>query len=55
MSDGLPPPLPEPPPPPPVAPPLPGPPLKDTVGTGVLRLLLLHFIQIPLTIVGEKI
>jgi hypothetical protein len=59
MNDGLPPPLPESPPPPPgappAAPPLPGPPPRDTVGTGLLRLLLLHFIQIPLTVVGGPI
>ena len=55
MSDVPPPPLPEPPayaPPPPPPPPLPPVPLKDTVGTGVLRLLLLHLLQIPLTVVG---
>ncbi|MBK9061656.1 MAG: hypothetical protein IPL89_00390 [Acidobacteria bacterium] len=51
------PPQPEPPAPPP-PPPLPAgpkaswPPAKDTVGTGVLRLLLLHLIQIPLTVVA---
>lgn len=58
MSDV--PPLPEPPappPPPPAGPQPPWPPpkdaeLKDTVGTGVLRLLLLHLIQIPLSVVG---
>lgn len=58
MSDVPPPPLPEPPasiPPPPPAPPLPTPPLRDTVGTGVLRLLLLHLLQIPLTVVGGPI
>jgi hypothetical protein len=69
MSDELPPPPPEPPPPPPAgdafsppplplpgaAPPLPEPPLKDTVGTGILRLLLLHLFQIPLTVVGGPI
>lgn len=54
MSDVPPPPFPEPPAdvPPPPPPPLPDGPLKDSVGTGVLRLLVLHFIQIPLSVVG---
>jgi hypothetical protein len=53
MSD-VPPPLPEPPapPPPPPAAPEAAPPPKDTVGSGLLRLLLLHFFQIPLSVVG---
>jgi len=58
MSDVPPPPLPEPPasvPPPPPPPPPPPLPLKDTMGTGVLRLLLLHLLQIPLTVVGGPI
>jgi hypothetical protein len=57
MSDV--PPLPEPPalpsPPAPGGPEAPWPPPKDTVGTGVLRLLLLHFIQIPLSVVGGPV
>ena len=60
MSDVPPPPLPEPPasvppPPRPPPPPLKDAVLKDTVGTGVLRLLLLHLLQIPLTVVGGPI
>lgn len=59
MSDDAPPPLPEPPPPPPPPPSggaagTAGPP-KDTVGTGVVRLLLLHLFQIPLTVVGGPV
>ncbi len=59
MSDVPSPPLPEPPPLPP-PPPAPGTtwvatPPKDTVGTGLLRLLLLHLFQIPLTVVGGPI
>jgi hypothetical protein len=55
MSDVVPPPFPDAPPAaPPPAPPLPPPPAapRDTVGAGVLRLLLLHLIQIPLMVVG---
>lgn len=61
MSDVPPPPFPEPPvsvpppPPPPPPAPLPDPGLKDTVGTGILRLLLLHLIQFPLMVVGGPI
>jgi hypothetical protein len=55
MSDVVPPPFPDappaaPPPPPPLPPPLAVP--RDTVGAGVLRLLLLHLIQLPLMVVG---
>ena len=58
MSDVPPPPdAPAPPPAPPApppgaAPPIPAPPLGDSVGSGLLRLLLLHLFQIPLTVVG---
>lgn len=55
MSDVLPPPLPDvppPAPPPPAGSEAPWPPPRDTVGTGVLRLLLLHLIQIPLSVVA---
>ena len=63
MSDDVPPPPPEPlppspPPPPPLAgaaPPVSGPPPRDTIGTGVRRLLLLHLWQIPLTLVGGPV
>ncbi len=53
MSDDA-PPLPEaaPPPPPPPPPPLPPVGHKDSVGSGLLRLLLLHLFQIPLAVVG---
>ncbi len=50
MSDVPPPPLPEPPPAPPFTPAPEA--LPDSVGSGVLRLLLLHLFQIPLTVVG---
>ena len=61
MSDDQAPPAPEPPPPPPppppdgAAPPVAGIPPKNTIGTGVLRLLLLHLWQIPLTLVGGPV
>ena len=60
MSDVPAPPVPEPPPPPPPLPGAPGAlpgavPPKDTVGAGVVRLLLLHLLQIPLTVVGGPI
>ena len=42
-------------PPPPPPPPFPPRPQKDSVGSGVLRLLLLHLFQIPLTVVGGPI
>ncbi len=51
-------PLPEsavPPPPPPPPPPLPAASGRDSVGSGILRLLLLHLFQIPLTVVGGPI
>jgi hypothetical protein len=59
MTDDVTPPAPDPPPPPAPpagpAPPATGPPPRDTIGTGVLRLLLLHLWQIPLSLVAGPV
>jgi hypothetical protein len=34
---------------------VPEPPLRDSVGSGLLRLLLLHLFQIPLSVVGGPV